>query len=63
MLMSFFQNRDKSIEKRKIKVNEPLPNNTFWIDLIKPMKAEERYIEKVLNIEAPLKKRWRNLKL
>lgn len=53
MLVAYFQNDNKSVERKKIKINDNLPKNTIWIDLIKPRKEEERYIEKILSIEAP----------
>ena len=53
MLVAFFENNNKSIERKKIAINDLLPRNTIWIDLIKPCREEEKYIEKILNIEAP----------
>jgi len=53
MLVSYFQKKNNSVERKKIKINDTLPNNTVWIDLIEPCKEEEQYIEKILSIEAP----------
>ena len=53
MIIVLFQNQNNGIEKKEIKVNDSLPPNTIWIDLIKPNLKEEKYIEKILNIEAP----------
>ena len=53
MIVVLSQNKDAGIRKKEIKVNDTLPDNTVWIDLIEPKLEEERYIEKILNIEAP----------
>lgn len=53
MLVVFFRNKSNCIEKKNIEVNDLLPKNTVWIDLIEPRKQEEKYIEQILNIEAP----------
>ncbi|MFQ3306862.1 MAG: magnesium transporter [Candidatus Midichloriaceae bacterium] len=53
MIVVLFKNTDNFIEKKEIKVQDSLPKNTIWIDLIEPEKEEEKYIEKILNIEAP----------
>jgi magnesium transporter len=53
MIVVIYRNKNKVIEKREIKIDDPLPDNTIWIDLIEPEPSEEKYIEKILNIEAP----------
>ena len=53
MIVVILRNKNKQIEKREIKINEPIPKNTIWIDLINPQKNEEKYIETILNIQAP----------
>ena len=53
MIIVLFRNQNNSIEKKEIKINDPLPRSTIWIDLIEPKSEEEKYIEKILNIEAP----------
>lgn len=53
MIVVISRNKNKVIEKKEIKANDPIPDNTIWIDLINPEPQEEKYIEKILNIEAP----------
>ena len=53
MIVVISKNENKVIERREIKINDPLPDNTIWIDLIEPEPSEEKYIEKILSIEAP----------
>ena len=53
MIVVIYQKKNKVIERREIKINDLLPDNTIWIDLVKPQPGEEKYIEKILNIEAP----------
>ncbi|WPX96475.1 magnesium transporter CorA family protein [Candidatus Bandiella euplotis] len=53
MIVVLFQNKFKENEKREIRLNDPLPENTIWIDLIEHQPEEEKYIERILNIEAP----------
>ena len=53
MIVVILVNKNTMIERKMIEVNDPIPSNTIWIDLIKPQKNEEKYIEKILSIEAP----------
>ncbi len=53
MIVVISKNKNKVIEKKEIKANDPIPKDTIWIDLINPEPKEEKYIEKILNIEAP----------
>jgi magnesium transporter len=53
MIVVLFRNHNGRAEKKEIRINDPLPENTIWIDLIKPYHEEEKYIEKMLSIEAP----------
>ena len=53
MIVVILRNKNRGIEKKEIKINEPIPKNTIWIDLINPQKNEEKYIETILNIQAP----------
>jgi magnesium transporter len=53
MILVLFQNNNGEVEKREIKINDTLPDNTIWIDLIEHQPEEEKYIERILNIEAP----------
>ena len=56
MIVVVSRNKDKVIEKREIKINDSIPSNTVWIDMIDPEAREEKYIEKILDIEAPTEK-------
>jgi magnesium transporter len=53
MIVVISRNKNNIIEKNEIKANDPIPSNTIWVDLINPNPQEEKYIEKILNIEAP----------
>jgi len=56
MIVVALKEKGKLIEKKEIKTNDPIPNNTIWIDMINPDPSEEKYIEKILDIEAPTEK-------
>lgn len=56
MLKVFYFNKNNNIRYEIIKVNETLPKNTIWIDIVEPKYNEKNYIEKILGIEAPNKK-------
>ena len=53
MIIVISKDKHKVIQKKKIEANDQIPNDTIWIDLINPELQEEKYIEKILNIEAP----------
>ena len=57
MLFAYFYIKNNYLIKYKeLKINDSLPKNTIWIDLIQPNKNEEKYIEKILTIETPTEK-------
>lgn len=55
MLKAFYLKNNR-MHSELVKLNESLPKDTTWIDIIDPETKEEEYIEKILGIEAPNKK-------
>ena len=53
MIIAVLKNHNR---KKKVKINSKIPKNTIWIDLVNPDLNEERFIEKILKIEAPTEK-------
>jgi len=51
ILIYYFQNN--TLNKAPLEINQPIPENALWIDLINPTKEEENFIENTLNIEIP----------
>merc|ERR1712224_760717 len=56
MLKILYLNEESNIEHRVVKLEEDIPQQTIWIDIIEPNSKEEKYIEKILRIESPNKK-------
>ncbi|RZI47773.1 magnesium transporter [Rickettsiales endosymbiont of Peranema trichophorum] len=50
MIVAFI-NSQNALTKEELKPGDKIPNGLVWVDLFEPTASEEKYIEKVLNIE------------
>lgn len=53
IIITIYFQSGKFVTKKEISPGEELPKDLLWIDLIEPTQAEEVFIEKKLQIEAP----------
>ncbi len=60
-MLSAFIPQPRGLERREIPENEPLPQESLWLDLLEPSPGEEKRVEEFLAIDVPTREEMREI--
>ena len=60
-MLSAFIPQPRGLERREIPEQEPLPQESLWLDLLEPSVGEEKRVEEFLAIDVPTREEMREI--
>jgi magnesium transporter len=60
-MLSAFIPQPRGLERREIPEQEPLPQESLWLDLLEPSLGEEKRVEEFLAIDVPTREEMREI--
>lgn len=60
-MLSAFIPQPRGLERREIAEQEPLPQESLWLDLLEPSVGEEKRVEEFLAIDVPTREEMREI--
>jgi magnesium transporter len=60
-MLSAFIPQPRGLERREIPEQEPLPQESLWLDLLEPSLGEEKRVEDFLAIDVPTREEMREI--